>query len=572
MDAISQRLAQEFPAENTGWTVNLVPLQKELVGDVRSALLILLAAVGLVLLIACANIANLLLTRATSRSKEIAVRTALGASRSRIIRQLLCETTVLGLLGGVAGVALAYWGVQALSSFIPDDLPRLNAIRVDPMVLVFALVLSALAGIAFGLVPAFFAVKSDVQNNLREGGGRSGESGNRRRARNVLAVAEISLAMVLLVAAGLLLRSFSKLIAVGPGFDPQHIVNADISLPQFQYSTPQQWTTFSNEFLARIQAQPGLQDSAIVVPRPITDGFVNLGFTIEGVPPASANESRTADYASVSPEYFRVMGIPLMAGRLFNPEDNRAAPSVALISKAMAQRYFPNQDPIGKRINFAFPPDPDMPREIVGVVGDVRDVSLAKAPGPMMYAPYAQSPFWGANLVVRSTLSTAAVAVAIRAEVQKMDKDLPVTNIAKMPDLIDASVAQQKFRTFLLGLFAAIALVLAATGIFGVISYSVACRRNEIGIRVALGASRGAILGMVLRETLLLTFAGLAVGIPCALAAAHLLGHMLFGVSPGDPATIAIVTLTLATVAALAGYIPARRAMRVHPMVALRHE
>ena len=378
--------------------------------------------------------------------------------------------------------------------------------------------------------------------------------------------------MVLLVAAGLLLRSFSKLMAVGPGFDPQHIVNADISLPQFQYSTPQQWTTFSNEFLARIQAQPGLQDSAIVVPRPITDGFVNLGFTIEGVPPASANESRTADYASVSPEYFRVMGIPLMAGRLFNPEDNRAAPSVALISKAMAQRYFPNQDPIGKRINFAFPPDPDMPREIVGVVGDVRDVSLAKAPGPMMYAPYAQSPFWGANLVVRSTLSTAAVAVAIRAEVQKMDKDLPVTNIAKMPDLIDASVAQQKFRTFLLGLFAAIALVLAATGIFGVISYSVACRRNEIGIRVALGASRGAILGMVLRETLLLTFAGLAVGIPCALAAAHLLGHMLFGVSPGDPATIAIVTLTLATVAALAGYIPARRAMRVHPMVALRHE
>jgi predicted permease len=572
MDAISQRLAQEFPAENNGWTVNLVPLQKELVGDVRPALLILLAAVGLVLLIACANIANLLLTRATSRSKEIAVRTALGASRSRIIRQLLCETTVLGLLGGIAGVALAYWGVQALSSFIPDDLPRVNAIRVDPVVLIFALVLSAIAGIAFGLVPALFAVKSDVQSNLREGGGRSGESGNRRRARNVLAVAEISLAMVLLVAAGLLLRSFSKLMAVGPGFDPQHIVNADISLPQFQYSTPQQWTIFSNEFLARIQAQPGLRDTAIVVPRPITDGFVNLGFTIEGVPPVSANESRTADYASVSSEYFRVMGIPLMAGRLFNPQDNRAAPSVALISRAMAQRYFPNQDPIGKRINFAFPPDPDMPREIVGVVGDVRDVSLDKAPGPMMYAPYAQSPFWGANLVVKSTLSTAAVAAAIRQEAQKMDKDLPVTNIAKMPDLINASVAQQKFRTLLLGLFAAIALVLAATGIFGVISYSVACRTNEIGIRVALGASRGAILGMVLRETLLLTFAGLAVGIPCALAAAHLLGHMLFGVSVGDPTTIAIVTLTLAAVATLAGYMPARRAMRVHPMVALRHE
>jgi len=572
MDAISERLASEFPAENKGWTVRLVPMQKEIVGDVRTALLVLLGAVGLVLLIACANIANLLLTRATSRSKEIAVRTALGAGRSRIIRQLLSETAVLGLLGGVIGIALAYWGVRALSSLLPDNLPRVNAIRVDNFVLIFALVLSAIASAVFGLVPALFASKLDIQSSLREGSGRSGESGNRRRARSFLAAAEIALAMVLLVAAGLLLRSFSKLTSVSPGFEPQHIVKAEVSLPQFQYSKPQQWTAFSDELLAHIQAQPGLQNSAIAIPVPIVDGFINLGFEIEGAPPKSSTESRTADYASVSPEYFHVMGIPLLSGRLFNQQDIATAPPVTLISKTMAQRYFPNQDPIGKRLSFGFPPNPGIPREIVGIVGDVRDTSLGDAPGPMMYVPYAQAPFWGADLVVKSTLGTSAVTVAIRQEVQKIDKDLPVTDVGKLPDLLDASVSQQRFRTLLLGLFAAMALILAATGIFGVISYSVSCRTNEIGIRVALGASRAAILRMILRETLLLTFAGLLVGIPCALVASHLIGHMLFGVSANDPVTLAAVASTLTAVATLAGFIPARRAMLVDPMVALRHE
>jgi putative ABC transport system permease protein len=266
------------------------------------------------------------------------------------------------------------------------------------------------------------------------------------------------------------------------------------------------------------------------------------------------------------------MSIPLLAGRFFNQSDFASAPPVTLISKTLAQRYFPNQDPIGKRLNFGFPPDPGTAREIVGIVGDVRDVSLGQDPGPMMYVPYAQAPFWGANLVVKSTLNPSAVAAAIREEVQKIDKDLPVTDIAKMPDLIDDSVAQQRFRTFLLGLFAAMALVLAATGIFGVISYSVSCRTHEIGIRVALGASRGAILRMVLRETLALMFAGLAIGVPCALAASHLIGHLLFGVSANDPATLAAVAFTLAAVAVLAGYAPARRAMRVDPVIALRYE
>jgi putative ABC transport system permease protein len=572
MDAISDRLASEFPAENKGWTVRLVPMQKEIVGDVRTALLVLLGAVGLVLLIACANIANLLLTRATSRSKEIAVRVALGAGRGRIIRQLLSETAVLGLLGGIIGIALAYAGVQVLSSLMPENLPRLNAIRVDNAVLAFALVLSAIASVAFGLVPALFASKSNIQASLREGGGRSGESGNRRRVRSLLAASEIALAMALLVAAGLLLRSFSKLTAVSPGFDAQHLVKAEISLPQFQYSTPQQWIAFSDELLARVQAQPGMKDTAVAIPLPIVNGKINLAFDIVGTPPASEGESRLADYASVSPEYLRVMGIPLLAGRFFNQQDILSGPRVSVISKTFAQRYFPNQDPIGKRLNVGFPPNADVDREIVGIVGDVRDISLGEVPGPMMYVPYAQAPFWGANLVVKSTLSTSAVAAAIRQEVQKIDKDLPITEVGKMPDFIDASVSQQRFRTFLLGLFAAMALILAATGIFGVISYSVSCRTNEIGIRVALGASSGTILRMILRETLLLTFVGLLIGVPCALAASHLIGFLLFGVSVHDPVTLTAVAFILAAVAILAGFVPARRAMQVDPMIALRHE
>jgi predicted permease len=573
LQAIAARLAQAFPTENEGWAVRMVPLQQMIVGDARSPLLVMLGAVGLVLLIACANIANLLLARATSRSREIAVRAALGAGRARIVRQLLSETAVLGLLGGGAGIALAYWGVQSLSSVLPPGVPRVNEVRVDTLVLGVALLLSAIASFVFGLAPAFFAAHSNVQTSLREGGARAGEAGSRRRARSFLAAGEIALAMVLLVGAGLLLRSFANLMAVRPGFDVQNVLKADISLPRFQYSTPQQWATFSDELLARIQAEPGLQDSAVAVPRPIADRCVTLGFEIMGSPPSSASTSRTAEYVSVSPGYFHVMGIPLLAGRIFDRHDIPSSPRVSLISRAMAQLYFPNQDPLGKRITFGFPPGaPGEEREIVGIVGDVRAMSLGERPGPMMYVPYAQEPFWGANLVVKSTLSPASVAAAIRQEVRQMDKDLPVTDMATMPDIVEASVAQPRFRTFLLGLFAAMALALAASGIFGVISYSVSCRTNEIGVRLALGASRGAILQMVLRETLVLTFGGLAVGVPCALAATRLLEHMLFGVSVNDPSTLAGVALVLSAVAALAGYVPARRAMRVDAMVALRHE
>src|SRR5579859_755822 len=572
LDAISARLGKEFPAENDGWAVRMVPLQQMIVGKVKSALLVLLGAVGLVLLIACANIANLLLTRATSRAREIAVRSTLGAGRARIVRQLLSETAVLGLLGGAMGIALAYWGVQALSTLLPASVPQVNAIQVDTFVLGFALLLSLAASCAFGLAPALFAANSNLQASLREGGGRSGESRNRRRARSLLASGEIALAMVLLIAAGLLLRSFAKLTAVSPGFDARHIVMADISLPQFQYAKAQQWAAFSDELLTRVQALPGMRDSAVVVPRPIADGFVNLAFDIEGSPAASASASRTANYVAASPDYFRVMGISLRAGRIFDRHDDSSAPRVAVISEAMARIYFPNLNPLGKRLEFGFPPHSWAPREIVGIVGDVRDVSLGQEPGPMMYVPYAQAPFWGANMVVKSTLSLASVAAVIRREVQKMDKDLPVTEVVMMPDVIEASVEQPRFRTLLLGLFAGMALALAAIGIFGVISYSVSCRTNEIGIRVALGAQRADVLRQVLTEGAKLALVGLVAGLLGSLAATRLMGTLLFGVKASDPLTFAAVAAILASVTLAACYIPARRATRVDPIVALRYE
>src|SRR3954468_350609 len=571
LDAITARLAGEFPAENAGWQIHIVPLQEMIVQNVKMPLWLLLGAVALVLVMACANVANLLLTRATGRAREIAIRTTLGAGRGRIVRQLLSESVVLGVLGGAVGVALAYWGVEGLSSMLPSSVPRVNVIQVDRTVLGFALLLSLVASTAFGLAPAFFAAHPDTARVLREGGRGTGESRGRRRTRHVLAAGEIALAIVLLLAAGLLLRSFSKLLSARLGFDAERVVTADVSLPRFQYATPQQWTAFADELLTHLHAQPGLGRTAVAVPRPIVDGNINLGFDIVGHPP-SAGESRTASYVSVSAEYFPVMDIPLIAGRLFDRRDVSSGQRVSVISQAMARRYFPDHDPVGQKIVFGFPPDGSVVREIVGVVGDVRDVAVGQEPGAMMYVPFAQAPFWGANVVVRSPLSAAAVAAAIRREVQKLDRGLPVTGVALMPEAINASLAPSRFRTFLLGAFAVMALILAATGIFGVIAYSVSRRTNEIGIRVALGAARAAIVAMMARETAALTLAGVAVGLPCALAASRVMTHLLFDVSGHDPLTVALVVGALIAAAALAAYVPTRRALRVEPVEALRHE
>jgi len=570
LDTIGARLANEFPAEK-GWAIRTEPLQQTITGDVKLPLLLLLGAVGLVLLIACTNVANLLLSRATWRSKEIAIRIALGAGKRRIARQLLTECAILGLLGGLTGTLVAYWGVATLVPLLPSSLPKFHSIRVDSGVLVFAFVLSLTTTLVFGLAPVLSAAGSDPHKELGEGA-RAGESAGPRRTRTFLAVAEIALAMVLLTGAGLLMRSFSELTSVNPGFEPDHVVKAMVSLPQFQYSTPKQWAAFSEELMTGLQAQPGMQDLAIAGPLPIVDCCITLAFQIVGNPPLQAGTADSANYVPVSPRYFSVMGIPLLRGRLFNESDSSSSAPVALISEALAKHYFPNEDPLGRHLLFGFPANGIVSREIVGIVGDIRDVSLGKEPGAMLYVPFAQAPLYGGEVVVKSMLSTSAVVGAIRAVTHGIDKNLPVTDIEQLPNALNASVAQPRFHTLLLGLFGAIALILAAVGIFGVISYSVSRRTRELGIRMALGAQPGSVLSMIMRETLALTLIGIAVGIPCAVATARLITHLLFKVSPYDPVTLALVPLVLIAVGALASYIPARRAMRVDPMVVLRYE
>lgn len=570
LDTIGARLAKEFPAE-TGWSIQMEPLQQTITGDVRLPLLLLLGAVGLVLLIACANVANLLLSRATSRSKEIAVRIALGAGRMRITRQLLTECAILGVLGGLIGILAAYWGVAALVPLLPSSLPKIHSIRVDGWVLVFAFILSLGTSVVFGLAPVLSAAGSDPHKELGEGA-RAGESAGPRRVRAVLAVAEIALAMVLLTGAGLLTRSLSRLTSVSPGFDPNHVVKAMVSLPQYQYSTPAQWAAFSDELITRLQAQPGMKDSAVAGPLPIIDCCVSLAFQIVGNPPPRAGAADTANYVPASPNYFSVMGIPLLRGRLFDDSDSSAAAPVTVISETLAKRYFPNEDPLGHHLSFGFPANGPASREIVGIVGDIHDVSLGEKPGPMMYVPFAQAPLYGGEVVVKSTLTASAVVDSIRDVTHSIDKNLPVTDITTLSGVLNESVAEPRFRTLLLGLFGAIALLLAAVGIFGVISYSVSRRTHELGIRMALGAQPGSVLKMILRETLALTLIGIAVGIPCALVSARLIAHLLFDLTPYDPVTLALVSIVLVAVGALASYIPARRATKVDPIVALRYE
>ena len=568
MSALGTRLAKEFPADDSGLTFRIQPYRQAVVGNLKPALLILLSAVGMLLLIACANIANLLLSKATSRAREVAVRIALGASRGRLVCQLLTESAVLGVAGGVAGVLLAAWAVSSLRPFLPSDVAQIASIHVGGPVLAFALLLSLAAALAFGLAPALVATRSTLQTSLKEGGERGGH-----HLRHFLAIGEISLAMVLLVAGGLLIRSFARVTSADPGFDPSNVTRAEVSLPQFQYSTPRQWTAFAKDLLARLQAQPGMQDSALAAPLPMDhQGQANFSFSIVGNPPLPPGKSTNANYSTVSPEFFRVMRIPLLRGRFFSEQDSAANPNVAIISDALARRYFPNEDPIGRQMKFGFPPNGNISREIVGVVGDVRDVALSQKPGPIMYVPFAQAPLYGGEVVVRTSLSESSVAAAIGESVHSIDKDLPVTDVGSYPDALGQSVARERFRTFLLGAFSAIALLLAAVGIFGVISYSVARRTHEIGIRVALGAQRRDVLHLILGQGTKLALLGLGIGVVLALLLTRWIASLLYEVSATDPLTFGIVAIVLLGVAVIACYIPARRAMRVDPMIALRHQ
>jgi putative ABC transport system permease protein len=567
---IGAGLSRQFPKENEGWGVRVIPLAESLVGGVRAALLVLLGAVSLVFLIACANVANLLLVRAGARSREVAIRTALGAARGRLIRQLLTECLLLGLLGGALGVALAGLGMGALRAWLPADLPRAGDVALDARVLLFALGASLLSAVAFGLAPAIQGSGSNLSDALREGSSGAGESGGKKRLRDLLVVAETAVSFVLLVGAGLLGRSFLRLQEVRLGFDPSHVLTAGFSLPRNQYSRPEQWTAFYTQLVSRLKARPGVEAVAASLPLPLYGGGLNFGFQIEGRAPEREGTDQTANYTALTPDYFRVLRVPLVQGRLLNESDAAGSARVCLISSAFAKRHFPGENPVGRRLVFGF--KESVPREIVGVVGDVKRDGLAAPSKPEMYVPFVQDPWWAAYLGLRTSGDPAALSGILRDEVRALAPTLPVEAVQPMTQIVRDSVAQPRFQTTLIGLFAAAALGLAVIGIYGVLSYSVGRRTREVGIRLALGASPGDVLRLILRQGLALTGVGLAAGLFGALLLTRSLSGLLFDVGRLDVATYASVVLVLLAAGLAACWFPARRAVRVDPVRALRYE
>ena len=569
MGRIANLLADQYPDTNSGRGINLVGLHEQLVGDVRPALLILLATVGFVLLIACANVANLLLARAASRHKEVAIRMALGANRSRLIRQLLTESILLALIGGGIGLLLALWGVDLLTALAPDNLQSVKGVGMDSHVLGFTLVVSLMTGIMFGLVPALQASKPDLNEALKEGGRTSADS-RRNFFRTLLVVFEVSLSLVVLICAGLMVMSFSRLLQVSPGFNPDNVLTMGLSLPDTKYKEPEQWSAFTRQVLDRVNVLPGIQSAGAITNLPFGDGNMMLTFRRTDGPPMLPSEQHATIFHANTPGYFQTMGIPLMKGRDFTEHDAENAPPVLIINETMARLHFADEDPVGKTMIVGY--GNPVPRQIIGIVGDVKHTGLAKDQRAETYSPCAQTPFPFITLVVRSTSDTAGLLAAIRREVQAIDKDQALASVRTMRERISNSVAQPRFYTLLLSLFAVVALLLAAVGVYGVMSYSVTQRTREIGIRMALGADRTNIVKLVIRQGMAPAVIGVAIGLVAAFGLTRLMTSLLFAVSATDPVTFASISLLLTTVALLACYIPARRATKVDPMVALRYE
>jgi len=572
MDGIAAGLEKEFPAADTGWGVNLVPLHEQSVGGIRPALLILLGAVGFVLLIACANVANLQLTRATSRHREMALRAALGASRRRIARQLLTESMLIAVAGGAAGVLLANWVVAILVSLAPRGLSELRTVHLDLRVLAFTAALVLVTGILFGIAPALDATRRDVNESLKEEGRSAGQSGRGNWLRRIFVVAETALALVLLIGAGLLIRSFSRLQAVSPGFDPHNLLTMKLDLPSSKYSKDAQRIAFFRQLLDRVRALPGVESASGNVALPFTGLGSRTGFTIAGRPvPPAMSDRPTVDVRVVEPEYFRTMRIPLIRGRFFDAREETEESHVVIINETMARENWPNQDPIGQQVVIDMK-DNNVPSTIVGVVGDVKHEGLDATPIAMSYWPHPELTYSQMTLAIRTTGDPMHLSLAVQQQLRELDKDQPVSQIRTMDQWMADSTSQARFNTVLLATFAGVALLLAVVGIYGVMAYSVTQRTREFGIRMALGAQIADVLRLVTREGFSLALAGVALGLILSLAMTQLLRSLLFQVSALDPWVFGGVAALLSVVALGACLIPARRATHVDPMVALRYE
>jgi putative ABC transport system permease protein len=573
MTTIAARLEQQYPDTNSGWGVIVQPLHQRFTGDVRPALLMLLGAVGFLLLIACANVANLLLARSSTRLKEIAIRTALGAGRGRIVRQLLTESIVLSLLGGALGLLVAFWGIDALLALSPGNIPRLESVGIDRQVLLFTLGISLVTGVVFGLAPALTVSNPNLNEMLKESGRSSTEGGRGRRLRNALAVAEIALSLVLLVGAGLLIKSFLRLQEVQPGFNPKDLLAVELVLPASKYAENQQVVNFYDQLLQQLAQQPGVQGAAVTSTLPLSGGGDIIAFSVEGRTRASTERVPDAETRTVSPDYFRTLQIPLRGGRLLDERDNDAAPRAVVISETLAHKYFPGEDPIGKRITFGDPQGSDVQwLNVVGIVGDVRQSGLDEEPYAQVYRSYRQSPRRGLTVIARTAGAPLGMLDVLHSQVRALDRQQPLYNVRTVEQVVDQAIARPRFNMLLITILAGVAMILATVGIYGVISYMVTQRTHEIGIRMALGARPLDVFRMVLRQGLWIALMGVGSGLVAAFALTRLLSSLLYDVRPTDVVTFAGVSALLTAVVLLACYIPARRATRVDPMVALRYE
>ena len=573
LNTVAARLAKQYPDTNTDRSEAVIGLRNDIVGDVRPALVIILVAVLFVLLIACANVANLLLARATARRREIAIRTALGASRSRIVMQLLSEGFLLALLGAIGGLLIAWWGMDLLRLFGPRDVPRLGEIAINAQVSAFTFIVAVCSTLLFALIPALQVTRPNVNESLQEGGSRGAVGPESHRLRALLVISQVALSLLLLAGAGLLIKSFANLRATKPGFDPSHAVTLHIALPKAKYPDAAQHRQFFDQILPKLAALPGVEAAGAAMPMPFSGNDRGTTFSVVGQPPLAPGNRPAASHLTVTPGYFRAMRTPLLAGRVFNSHDTRDSAPVVMVNEAFVRKFLGGSNALGQRIAVDGDDDKPVTLEIVGAVASSRHESLATEAEPEFYIPQAQVPMRRMDIVLRTSASElSGLQSAFRNVVHEVDKDIYVPKLETLEERVGTSLAQPRFNMMLLGTFAGVAMILAAIGIYGVIAYGVAQRTKEIGIRMALGAQRSDMMRMVLRQSLTIVGVGLAVGLMGALAMTRLMATLLYGVGANDASIYAVVLLLLATAALLASYFPARRAMNVDPLVALRYE